>query len=204
MNFSSETIAAAVDSLSKFPGIGKKTALRLVVHLLKQDESAVLELTKSLQDLKTKLGSCEKCYNVSEESLCSICSSVNRDKRTVCVVRDFQDIMAIENTGQYNGTYHVLGGLISPIHGVSPEDLTIEALVHRVDTDSVNEVVLALSATIEGDTTGFYISKQLNTEQVKITNIARGISIGGELEYADEVTLGRSIINRLPFDLIKH
>lgn len=203
MNFSSKTIEAAVGQLSSFPGIGKKTALRMVVHLLKKEEEQVHQLTTSLSALKTNLRSCSQCHNISEEELCSICSGVNREQQSICVVRDFQDIIAIENTGQFNGTYHVLGGLISPIHGVTPSELTIDSLVHRVKSGSVKEIILALSATIEGDTTAFYISKQFKDEALRISNIARGISIGGELEYADEVTLGRSIINRLPFELVR-
>jgi recombination protein RecR len=203
MNFSSKIIEEAVDQLSSFPGIGKKTALRMVVHLLKKEEDQVHALTQSISKLKSGLRSCSRCHNISEDELCSICSGVNREQQSVCVVRDFQDIIAIENTGQYNGTYHVLGGLISPIHGVTPSELTIDSLVHRVKSDQVKEIILALSATIEGDTTAFYISKQFQDDDIRISNIARGISVGGELEYADEITLGRSIINRLPFELVR-
>ncbi len=200
MNFNSKVLENAVNELSRFPGIGKKTALRMVVHLLKTDKLVVNKLAQSIIELKEKIGNCKICGNMSETECCSICTSVNRQKSLVCVVKDFQDVLALENTGQYNGVYHVLGGLISPMDGIGPEDINLSQLIHRVKTGEINEIIMALSATMEGDTTAFYISKVLSAYNVKFTAISRGISVGGELEFADEITLGRSIKDRIPFN----
>lgn len=199
MNFSSKAVESAVNELSKLPGVGKKTALRLVIYLLKAELPYVNKLGDSIIKLKTDVKFCAVCGNISEASICSICTSVNRDQALICVVKDFQDIVAIENTGQYGGVYHVLGGLISPLDGVGPDDLRISALVERIKTGGAREVILALSANMEGDTTAFYISKLISGYEVKISAISRGISVGGELEYADEITLGRSIKDRINF-----
>jgi recombination protein RecR len=200
MNFSSKAVESAVNELSKLPGVGKKTALRLVIYLLKSEESYVNKLGDSIMKLKTDVVFCSVCGNISEGSVCNICASVNRDQTVICVVKDFQDIMAIENTGQYNGVYHVLGGVISPLDGIGPDDLNIAGLIERVGRQQVTEVILALSANMEGDTTAFYISKLLLPLNVRISAISRGISVGGELEYADEITLGRSIKDRVNYN----
>lgn len=197
--FPSKTIEDAVKELSKFPGIGKKTATRLALFLLKSEQDSVERLATALVDLKTKTRFCKTCGNISESDLCRICSSHNRNKSVICIVQDFQDIIALENTGQYNGVYHVLGGLISPLEGIGPSDIAIDQLMARIDEEEVNEVVMAISATMEGDTTVFYISKLLKDKPINISVISRGISVGGELEYADEITLGRSIMNRVPY-----
>jgi recombination protein RecR len=199
MNFPSETIANAVEQLSRFSGIGKKTALRMTLFLLKNSKEDVERMTSAMNNLKTKVVFCKTCGNVSDTEICKICSSPNRNKKLICVVRDFQDIMAIENTGQYNGVYHVLGGVISPIEGIGPDDLNITSLIKRVNNEGITEMLLALSANMEGDTTAFYISRKLEDKKIKISAIARGIAVGGELEYADEITLGRSIVNRIPY-----
>jgi recombination protein RecR len=200
MNFSSKAVESAVNELSKLPGVGKKTALRLVIYLLKSEESYVNKLGDSIMKLKTDVVFCSVCGNISEGSVCNICASVNRDQTVICVVKDFQDIMAIENTGQYNGVYHVLGGVISPLDGIGPDDLSISGLIERIGNQLVTEVILALSANMEGDTTAFYISKLLMPLKVRISAISRGISVGGELEYADEITLGRSIKDRVNYN----
>ncbi len=200
MNFSSKAVESAVNELSKLPGVGKKTALRLVIYLLKSEESYVNKLGDSIVKLKTEVEFCSVCGNISEGTVCNICASVNRDQTVICVVKDFQDIMAIENTGQYNGVYHVLGGVISPLDGIGPDDLNIAGLIERVGRQQVTEVILALSANMEGDTTAFYISKLLLPLNVRISAISRGISVGGELEYADEITLGRSIKDRVNYN----
>lgn len=199
MIFPSKTIEEAVNELSRFPGIGKKTAIRMAIHLLKKDEKDVTRLAEAIVRLKTHTTFCKTCGNISEKEICTVCSSVNRNKSLICVVRDFQDIIAIENTGQYNGVYHVLNGLISPLDGVGPDDLRIEPLLQRVRALESPELIFALSANMEGDTTSFYISKKLSDHPVKISVISRGIAVGGELEYADEITLGRSIQNRTPY-----
>lgn len=199
MNFTSKVVENAVNELAKFPGIGKKTALRMVIYLLKSDTPVVNKLTDALTGLKEKVKKCTVCGNITEGEICSICQSVNRNKEVVCVVRDFQDIIAIDNTGQYNGVFHVLGGLISPVDGVGPDDLNINALIDRVNSQGVSEIIMALSATMEGDTTAFYISKVLEHTNVRFSAISRGIAVGGELEFADEITLGRSIRDRVPF-----
>ncbi len=200
MEFSSKLLANAVDEMSQLPGIGKRTALRLVMHLLKQPKEQTTRLSNALLLLKEEIKFCSNCHNISDMAECEICSNPKRDKSLVCVVEDVRDVMAIENTGQYKGLYHVLGGKISPIEGIGPQDLTIDSLVTKVKQGKLNELIFALSSTMEGDTTNFYIYKQLEGLAVKTSTIARGISVGDELEYADEVTLGRSIVNRIPFE----
>jgi recombination protein RecR len=182
------------------PGIGKKTALRLALYLLKKDMPVAESLGKAIINLRTEIQFCKQCYNVSDHEICDICSNPKRNKSIVCVVEDVRDVMAIENTGQYSGLYHILGGIISPIDGIGPNDLNIEALIKRIPEENITEVIMALSTTIEGDTTNFYIYKKLKDFNLSITTIARGISVGDELEYADEVTLGRSILNRTPYE----
>lgn len=199
MNFSSKLLEAAVSEFSRLPGIGQKTALRLVLHLLGQPEAEVSRFSESLLKLKTGICYCKVCHNISDQACCEICSSLKRDKRIVCVVEDTRDVMAIENTNQYQGLYHVLGGLISPMDGIGPSELKIDSLVERVAKGGIGEVVLALSATMEGDTTIFYLYKRLKDFDIQISTIARGIAFGGELEYVDEVTLGRSILTRVPY-----
>ena len=200
MEFSSKLLENAVYEMSQLPGIGKRTALRLVLHLLKQPEERTELLAHALLKLKSEVNFCKNCHNISDTEVCEICANPKRDETIVCVVEDIRDVMAIENTSQYNGLYHVLGGKISPMEGVGPQDLTIPSLVKKVKDGTVKELILALSSTMEGDTTNFYIYKQLDGLEVKTSTIARGISVGDELEYADEVTLGRSIINRVPFE----
>jgi recombination protein RecR len=200
MNFSSKLLENAVNEFSSLPGIGQKTALRLVLHLLNQPQTEVEKFSNSLLILKRDIRYCNECHNISDHELCQICSSVKRDKSLVCVVEDTRDVMAIENTGQYQGGYHVMGGLISPMDGIGPSDLNIESLVKRVQAGGIKEVILALSATMEGDTTIFYLYKKLKDAGVSISTIARGIAFGGELEYVDEITLGRSIATRVPYE----
>ena len=200
MDFSSKLLEQAVTEMSQLPGIGKRTALRLVLHLLKQPESQTVALSKALVDLKAQVKFCRNCHNISDSDLCEICASSSREASLVCVVEDIRDVMAIENTSQYRGHYHVLGGKISPIDGIGPSQLTIRSLVEKVKSGKVKEVIFALSSTLEGDTTNFYIYKQLEGEKVTTSTIARGIGVGDELEFADEVTLGRSITHRVPFE----
>lgn len=200
MNFSSKLLEQAVAEMSQLPGVGKRTALRLVLHLLKQPESQTEQFTKALLDLRSNIKLCRNCHNISDTEICEICASPNRVREIVCVVEDIRDVMAIENTAQYRGLYHVLGGKISPMDGVGPSQLNIRSLVEKVKLGEVEEIIFALSSTLEGDTTNFYIFKQLEGVNVKTSTIARGISVGDELEYADEVTLGRSITNRVPFE----
>lgn len=200
MDFSSKLLEQAVNEMSQLPGIGKRTALRLVLHLLKQPKERTSYLTEALARFREEIKLCSKCHNISDKELCDICSSPKRDPQLICVVEDIRDVMAIENTAQFKGYYHVLGGKISPIDGVGPHNLTIKSLVERVASEGVKEVILALSSTMEGDTTNFYIYRQLQQYEVNLTTIARGIAVGDEIEYADEVTLGRSIIQRIPFD----
>ena len=188
----------AVGEISKLPGIGRKTALRLALHLLRQEEATADALADSLSHLRHDVKYCSLCHNISDDDVCPICSDKRRDSTTICVVENVQDVMAIENTQQFHGLYHVLGGVISPMDGVGPSDLEIDSLVRRVAEGGVKEVILALSSTMEGDTTNFYISRRLQQYEVKVSIIARGISVGNELEYTDEVTLGRSIVNRTP------
>ena len=197
--YPSVLLEKAVEEFAKLPGIGRKTALRLVLHLLRQDTACVESFGNALITLKQEVKYCKVCHNISDTDVCCICSNPSRDASTVCVVENIRDVMAVENTQQYNGLYHVLGGVISPMDGVGPSDLEIDSLVERVSGGGVKEVILALSSTMEGDTTNFYISRKLANFDVKLSVIARGISIGDELEYTDEVTLGRSIINRVAF-----
>jgi recombination protein RecR len=197
MAYSSKLIEQAITEVSKLPGIGKKSALRIVLHLLKQDSIETSLLTQSLRDLREKIKYCSVCYNISDNEVCSICGSHKRDDSLICVVEDMRDVMAIENTEQYYGKYHVLGGIISPIDGIGPDELNIASLIKRVkDNSEVEEVILALPATVEGDTTAFYLTKKLQGINLKITGIARGVPVGSELEYTDELTLGRSIMDR--------
>lgn len=200
MNFSSKLLEDAVNEFSKLPGVGQKTALRLVLHLLGREQDEVNQFGHTLIKLKQQIKNCSVCYNISDYQICEICSSPKRDKATICVVADVRDVMAIENTAQYFGVYHVLGGLIAPMDGIGPSDLHIDALVQRLAAGGVNEVILALSPNMEGDTTLFYLYKRLKDFNVPITTIARGIAFGGELEYTDEITLGRSIITRVPYE----
>ncbi|OJJ22292.1 recombination protein RecR [marine bacterium AO1-C] len=200
MIFSSKLIEDAVDQIAGLPGIGKKTALRLVFHLLKQDEKTTVALTDTLLKLRRDIIYCEQCHHISDTKICNICSSIKRDRSLLCVVEDSQDVLAIENTAQYQGLYHVLGGVISPMEGISPSDLHIDSLLKRVPDSEVKEVIFALSPTMEGDTTTFYLTKKLREHGVKISTIARGIPIGSELEYTDEITLGRSIIGRTTYE----
>lgn len=198
--FPSQLLEKAVQEFSKLPGIGRKTALRLVLHLLRQDADSVAQFADAVGRLKQEVKYCRVCHNISDSDTCPICSDLRRDVTTVCVVENIQDVMAVENTQQYHGLYHVLGGVISPMDGIGPSDLEIGSLVERVKSGGVKEVILALSSTMEGDTTNFYIFRKLAPfTDVKLTIIARGISVGDELEYTDEVTLGRSILNRTPF-----
>lgn len=198
--YPSALLEKAVGEFAKLPGIGRKTAMRLVLHLLRQDLQSVESFGNSIIRLKKEVKYCKVCHNISDTDVCKICSSPSRDASTVCVVENIRDVMAVENTQQFNGLYHVLGGVISPMDGIGPSDLEIESLVERVKSGVVKEVILALSSTMEGDTTNFYIFRKLSGYDVKLSVIARGISIGDELQYTDEVTLGRSIINRIEFN----
>ena len=199
--YPSQLLERAVQEFAKLPGVGRKTALRLVLHLLRQDTEDVEKLTQAIQQMKQEVKRCKVCHNISDSEVCPICSDTRRDAQTICVVENIQDVMAVENTQQYNGLYHVLGGVISPMDGIGPGDLEIESLVERVRTCDIKEVILALGSTMEGDTTCFYIFRKLAPySHVKISIIARGISVGDELEYTDEVTLGRSILNRTLFE----
>lgn len=201
MDFPSKLIEEAVNQISKLPGIGKKTALRLVLHLIKDRQENTFALTDALNKLRSGIRYCRICFNISDTEVCRTCSSSSRERSIVCVVEDTRDVMAIENTAQYRGLYHVLGGVISPIHGVGPADLTIESLVGRLNNGQteIREVILALSPTMEGDTTAFYINKRIKDLPLKVSVIARGVPVGGDLEYADEITLGRSILGRTLF-----
>lgn len=198
--YPSRLLEKAVGEFSRLPGIGRKTALRLALHLLRQDKADVERFAETVADMRRSVKFCSVCHNVSDTDVCPICSNRKRDQSTVCVVENVQDVMAVENTQQFNGLYHVLGGVISPMDGMGPGDLEIDSLVARVAAGGVNEVILALSPTMEGDATNFYISRKLAPYDVRLSVIARGIAVGDELEYADEVTLGRSLINRTPFD----
>ncbi|MDI9308944.1 MAG: recombination mediator RecR [Limnohabitans sp.] len=200
MDFSSKLLEKAVGEMSQLPGIGKRTALRLVLHLLKQPEEQTKYLTEALSKMREEIKFCKSCHNISDVEICEICINTNRNHQIICVVEDVRDVMAIENTGQYRGVYHVLGGKISPIDGIGPSQLNITSLVNKVKNGDVLELIFALSPTMEGDTTNFYIYKQVKETGVLTSSIARGISVGDELEYADEVTLGRSIVNRIPFE----
>lgn len=197
--FASILLETAVTELSRLPGVGRKTALRLALHILRQDESAGVALGEAIINMRRGVKYCSVCHNISETEICPICSSPARDKSIVCVVESVKDVMIFENTRQYNGVYHVLGGVISPMDGIGPDQLQISSLVERVKLGEINEVILALSATMEGETTNFYIYRQLGTLPVKITQLARGVSVGNEIEYTDEITLGRSLLNRTLF-----
>jgi len=198
MQLPSTLLENAVAEFAKLPGIGKKTALRLVLHLLKQEQDVTNNFSEVLKKMRKEIQFCQKCYNISDGTICSICANSGRQKNTICVVENIRDVIAIENTQQFNGTYHVLGGIISPLDGIGPEQLTIEALIDRVKKDKVTELVFALNPNIQGDTTIYYIQKKLGPSTCMITTIAIGIAFGGELEYADEMTLGKSISNRQP------
>lgn len=198
-DYPSILLANAVSEFSSLPGLGKKTALRLVLHLLRQPEPDVERFASALTKLKKEVHYCSCCHNISDTEICPICQSNKRDKQTICVVENVQDVMSIERTGQYFGVYHVLGGIISPIEGVGPKDLEIDSLVERLKNNNIKEVILALPTTMEGDTTNFYIYKRIQPTGVKVSQIARGVAIGNELEYTDEITLGRSIVNRTEF-----
>ncbi|HLW15194.1 MAG TPA: recombination mediator RecR [Flavobacteriaceae bacterium] len=200
MDYSSKLLKQAVEEMSQLPGIGKRTALRLVLHLLRQPQDQTTRLTQSLDTLRQEIKFCKNCFNISDTDICEICINPNRDKSLICVVEDVRDVMAIENTSQFKGVYHVLGGKISPMEGIGPGDLHIEPLVDKVKQGDVQELLFALSSTMEGDTTNFYIFKQIEGLPVNLTTIARGIAVGDELQYADEVTLGRSILQRVPFE----
>ena len=200
MDFSSKLLENAVNEVSRLPGIGKRTALRLVLHLLKQPADNTKYLADALLQVRNDVKTCEKCHNISDTLLCAICQNPRRNSEIVCVVEDIRDVMAIESTSQFRGLYHVLGGKISPIEGIGPQELQIESLVDKVGDGEVKELIFALSSTMEGDTTNFYIFKQIEKFDITTSTIARGISVGDELEYADEVTLGRSIVNRIPFE----
>lgn len=201
MQYPSKLIEDAVNEISHLPGIGKKTALRLVIHLLKQEKETTLHLSDALVKLRTEVKYCKTCHNISDNETCEICTSHRRDHSVICVVENLPDLMAIENTAQYHGSYHVLGGIISPIDGIGPDDLKIDSLIKRVKNkeDKIKEIILALSSTMEGDTTSFYLTKKLKNFDLQVSTIARGIPVGGELEYADEITLGRSILSRTTY-----
>ena len=198
--YPSQLLERAVQEFSKLPGIGRKTALRLVLYQLRQDPEDVQSFVEAIAKMKQKVHYCRRCHNISDSDVCPICADQRRDSSTICVVENVQDVMAVENTQQYRGLYHVLGGVISPMDGIGPADLEIESLVKRVEEEHIQEVILALSSTMEGDTTNFYIFRKLAPYDVRLSIIARGIPVGDELEYADEVTLGRSILNRTPFE----
>jgi recombination protein RecR len=200
MNLSSHLLEAAVKEFSKLPGIGKKTALRLVLHLLKQEQTEVANFSDTISRMRKEIKFCKNCFNISDQEQCTICTQPSRKRGIVCVVESIRDVIAIESTEQYNGLYHVLNGVISPLDGIGPDQLTIESLTNRVVEEDIKEVVFALSPTIQGDTTIYYIRKKLNKPDLRFTTIARGIAFGGELEYADEMTLAKSIRNRLPVD----
>lgn len=198
-NYPSQLLATAVEQFKGLPGIGERTALRLVLFLLKQNKDLALKFSSDITNLVSNVKFCTRCQNISDDRICSICAKTSRDQKTICVVENVKDVMSIEQTQQYNGLYHILGGIISPMEGIGPQDLTIDKLIDRVKTEETKEVILALSTTMEGDTTNYYIFKKLGDFNIDISVIARGVSIGNELEYTDEVTLGRSIINRQPF-----
>jgi recombination protein RecR len=200
MNFSSKLLENAVAEFAKLPGVGQKTALRLVLHLLKQDKAEVERFSSTVSKLRNEIQFCKTCYNISDQTICEICASHKRDQSLICIVEDTRDVMAIENTNQYNGVYHVLGGLISPMDGIGPADLEVDSLVERLKVNEAKEIIFAVSATMEGDTTIFYLDKRLKQFNLKLSTIARGIAFGGELEYVDEITLGRSITTRVPYE----
>lgn len=198
--YSSKLLESAVKELSRLPGIGKRTALRLALHLLREDISETQHLAEALVKMRKEIMFCKRCNNISDTAYCEICSNPKRDEQTVCVVEDTRDVLAVENTAQFNGLYHVLGGIINPMEGIGPNDLNLTHLVERIRTEDIKEIILALPATVEGDTTGYYIYKLLSPLELRVTTISRGVAVGNELEYTDEITLGRSILNRLPFE----
>lgn len=200
MECASKLLQQAVDEISQLPGIGRRTAMRLVLHLLRQPESISLDLSEAIRLLRTEIQYCQSCFNVSDQPTCSLCTNPKRERQLVCVVEDVRDVIAIESTAQFTGLYHVLGGKISPLDGIGPQELRIDSLVKKVKEGIIKEVILALSSTVEGDTTNYYIYKQISSYDVEITVLARGVSVGDELEYTDEVSLGRSIVKRIPFD----
>ncbi len=200
MEFSSKLLEKAVSEMAQLPGIGKRTALRLVLHLLKQPSEQTHFLSQALTSMRDEIKFCKNCHNISDVEVCEICSNASRNHKIICIVEDVRDVMAIENTNQFKGLYHVLGGKISPIDGVGPSQLNINSLIEKVKSGDVEEIIFALSSTMEGDTTNFYIFKQIKEYRIKTSTIARGIAVGDELEYADEVTLGRSIVQRVPFE----
>lgn len=202
MIYTSKLIEDAVESFCKLPGIGKKTALRLVLHLLKENKETTTFFTENISKMRNDIQFCTECHNISDGSICSICDNPARDKQTICIVENIRDVITIENTGQFSGVYHVLGGLLSPLDGVGPDQLTINHLAERVKQSQPKEIIMALSPNIEGDTTVYYISKQLKPYEVLISGIARGVAFGGELEYTDEITLGKAIAKRLPVDML--
>jgi recombination protein RecR len=199
MNYSSKLIEDAVNAFGKLPGIGKKTALRLVLYMLKNDNEFTNSFTSAIATMREKIKFCKKCNNISDNDFCAICTSTKRDQSIICVVENIRDVLAIEDTGLFNGSYHILGGLISPLEGVGPEDLSIDQLRLRLENESVKELIMALSSTIDGDTTIFYLHKLSNPFDIKISTLSRGIAFGGEIEYADEITLGRSLLSRIPY-----
>ena len=200
-NYSSKLLESAISELSRLPGIGKRTALRLALHILKEDESYSNNLGNAIIKMRNEIKFCTKCNNISDSIICEICANPKRDENTICVVEDIRDVLAIEKTSQFNGLYHVLGGIINPMDGIGPNDLNLAHLVKRVNEEDIQEIILALPTTVEGDTTNYYIYKLVKNFDVKVTSIAKGVAIGDELEYTDEITLGRSILNRLPFNL---
>jgi len=200
LELGNKIIEQAVEAISKLPGVGKKTALRYVLHIVKNDLHSALQLSQSISQLKTELKFCNVCHNITEKEVCDICSNPVRDSSLICVVQDYRDVLAIENTGLYKGKYHVLGGLISPMDGIGPSQLNIDNLINRVSSGGINEIILALNTTMEGETTSFFVFKKLAPFNVNLSAIARGIAVGDELEYTDEITLGRSITNRVPFE----
>lgn len=200
MNLVSKVLQQAVDEFAQLPGVGRKTAFRFVLHLLKKEPEELRKFGNTFLQLQEQVRYCKECYNITDRELCDICANQNRDKNTICVVEDIRDVVSIENTEQFKGLYHVLGGIISPLDGIGPSDLQIAPLVERVQSSEVKEVIFALSTTMEGDTTNFYLSRQLQKYDVKLSTLARGVSMGGGLEYTDELTLGRSLINRVPYE----
>jgi recombination protein RecR len=200
MQFSSSLLENAVNEFARLPGIGKKTALRLVLHLLKQNNNDVVQFSEVISKMRNEIKFCQRCFNVADGDICSICANSMRKQEIICVVENIRDVIAIESTQQFNGTYHVLGGIISPLDGIGPDQLNIESLVHRIQKEKIEELIFALNPTIQGDTTIYYIQRKLQPQTIRITTIARGIAFGGELEYADEMTLARSLQNRLPVE----
>ena len=201
MDLRSKLLNQAVEQMASLPGIGKRTALRLVLHLLNQSKESVHQFSNSFQELKDNIQFCSSCFNIAETELCEICSNPKRNNEIICIVQDIRDVLAIESTGQYFGKYHVLGGIISPMDGVGPEDLRIKELIDRIEKDKIKEVIFGLCATMEGDTTNFYIYRKLQDKNLKISLISRGIGVGNQLEYIDELTLGKSIVNRSPYEI---